>query len=220
MSLASSALFFAVLVGQTPAPPPSTPVVPPPQGGSDLIGSRTTPDPQSGGSGEYDDRMSDERRHEFGLGATFGLSGRGGGGGFRYFFNDRFGVNALAGYSRPQSIGGSSLGRSVFYVAPSVVYMLTPMNTKADIDLRPYIGGGMSYGGATGTPSTGGSTGIRSNGFGLGGQVFGGVELTFQDAKAVTISAEVAHYEVHSPYSAGPIIRGTNFFLTFHFFLK
>jgi outer membrane protein W len=154
------------------------------------------------------------------LGATFGLSGRGGGGGFRYFFNDRFGMNVVAGYSRPATIGGTSLGPSVAYVAPSVVYMLTPMNTKADVDLRPYVGGGVSYGGATRTPGTGGATGVRSNGFGLGGQAFGGVELSFKDVKAATISAEVAHYEVKSPYSAGPIIRGTNFFLTFHFFLN
>lgn len=213
MSLASSALFLAALVAQSPSPSPT------PQGGTDLIGSRTSPEPQVRASAEYDDQQSEERRHRFGLGATFGLSGRGGGGGVRYFFNDRFGVNLVAGYSRPMTIGGTSIGRSVFYVAPSVVYMLTPMNTKADVDLRPYVGGGLSYGG-TSTPATGGATGVRSNGYGYGGQAFGGVELTFQDVKAVTISAEVAHYEVKAPYSAGPIIRGTNFFLTFHFFLN
>jgi hypothetical protein len=215
VSLASSAFIVAALVAQASGQsvPPAT-LSP---AGSDLIGSRTTADPQSSASGERDAPQDDERRHRFGLGATFGLSGRGGGGGFRFFPVDRLGVNLVAGYSRPFT---GALSQTVFYVAPSVVYMLTPMNLKADVDIRPYLGGGLSYGGATGTPATGGRTGVSGSSVGVGGQAFGGVELTFQDVKTVTISAEVAHYEVDSPFSAGPIIRGTNFFLTFHFFLK
>src|SRR5215471_5062815 len=93
-------------------------------------------DPGSPGS-------STERPHEVGLG---GFGGSGNGASFRYFMNDRVGVDLNVGWTLP-SMGGSRQsgnGSATFRVAPSAMFMLTKSNKLADLDVRPYVGAGMN----------------------------------------------------------------------------
>ena len=115
-------------------------------------------------------------------------------------------------------------GGSTFVAAPSFVYMLTKSSQLADIDLRPYVGGGMNYTYSTGTvtPRTNrpNTSNVTSGGSGVGMQAFGGVEMSFLSAKSIAISAEVAHYRLAANNFASGLTQGTNFYLMFHFYLK
>jgi hypothetical protein len=102
-------------------------------------------------------------------------------------------------------------------VTPSVVYMLKLPNDLASIDIRPYVGGGLSYVRSSyrqaGTIYTGDDSG-------LGGQVFGGAELTFQDAQFVTISFEGRYYRLPTQTVNVNMIDGFNFMMMFHFYVR
>jgi outer membrane protein W len=149
-----------------------------------------------------------------------GMSSRGGGGAFRYFFGQQLGFNANIGYYRPTTRTGSGSQGGAFIAAPSVVWMLNKSHPLADVDVRPYAGAGLNYSSSS-TPVIQTSTSnIASRNSGLGMQAFGGVELTFQDAKAIAISAEVAHYQMAVNSFSSGLTQGTNFYLLFHFYVK
>jgi len=161
-----------------------------------------------------------EAPHHFGLGAAMGVSNRGGGGSFRYFVNDRLGLDMNVWWYRPTTGSASSLG-SAFVASPSFIWMLNGPDPQADIDVRPYVGGGLNYSrrfsGAQPRTSVS-NTNVRTGG--IGGQVFGGVEMTFKEAKAIAISAEVAHHEMAATGLTGAFARGTNLYLVFHYYLN
>jgi len=158
---------------------------------------------------------STDRPHQIGLG---GFGGSGGGVSFRYFMTERIGLDANVGFSGagPTGSRNSSSGTTV-RVAPSAVFMMTKAHALADLDVRPYVGGGLNY---TQTPSNvqAVTTGVGTSGFGM--QAFGGVELSFASARSIAISAEVAYYHL----AVQPInlisTSGTDFYLLFHYYMK
>ena len=102
---------------------------------------------------------------------------------------------------------------------PSVIVMLSKPNLSRQMDIRPYVGGGVNYVNAS-TPRT--STGVPYTGStsGVGGQVFGGAEMTFRDAKAMTISVEGIYYALPVNYINSNVIDGFNYVVAFHFYLR
>jgi outer membrane protein W len=210
MPAAASLLLMTSLMtqAQAPSPPPGPASTPPVQ---DLpVTRQAEPGTRSAPT---------ERPHQIGVGGSMAMSSRGGGGAFRYFFGDQLGFNANIGWYRPKTAGGSRSQGSTFIAAPSVVYMLNKSHQLADIDVRPYVGGGLNYARSSTPIQTRTSSGTTGNS-GLGTQVFGGVELSFLDAKWVAISAEVAHYQMAVTNFSSGLSQGTNFYLLFHFYLK
>ena len=205
----SGLLLIAGLLSQVPAASlPSSPQ------GTDIVASREAAAQQGGSQGESAPPQSTERLHQFGLGGLMGVGTGGAAGAFRMFFTGQLGLNATVGWYRsPISGQGSTL-----LVAPSAVYMLTKMHKDADIDVRPYVGGGLNYANGPAVYQPGTSIATRTDGLGM--QAFGGVELTFQDAKSLAISAEVAHYRLVTPAFTSDVVQGTNFYLLFHYYLK
>ena len=86
-----------------------------------------------------------QRPHRFGLGGTFGVSNRGAGGAFRYWFGERVGLGLTASWYRGPKYTTTGTRSSSFQGAPSLLVMLTRPDATRDIDIRPYVGGGLSY---------------------------------------------------------------------------
>jgi outer membrane protein W len=161
---------------------------------------------------------STDRPHQIGLG---GFGGSGGGVSFRYFLNDRVGVDANVGWSGmgvPGSRTTSGSGGTTFRVAPSAVFMMTKSHALADLDVRPYIGGGINYAQTPSSIQTV-STGLaRTSGVGM--QVFGGVEFSFASARSIAVSAQVAYYRLAVQPVNLITTSGTDFYVLFHYYMK
>ena len=214
MSGITGALMVTSLLAQAP-----TASAPPSAVGADMVvSSASAPAKQQAQPGEGQPAQPTERLHEVGLGASIGFGSAGGGGAFRFFFGDRLGVNVSAGFARPTGGRASASQGSTFYVAPSMVYMLTKSRQMNSIDVRPYVGGGVNY--VNGASQVRTSSSVSGSTSGVGTQVFGGVEVTFLDAKSLAISAEVAHYQTAVPSYSSGLAQGTNFYLMFHYYLK
>lgn len=166
-----------------------------------------------------DPRSTGERPHTLGVGGSMMVSSRGASGGFRYFFSERVGINLAAGWS-PNGMR-SSLG-STTIVVPSVMVMLTKPHDTGQIDIRPYVGGGVTYIYSSGanlpTIAPGTSTAYQNHGTGV--QVFGGAEISFSDMKRFTISAEGTYYTVPANFVSTPNAGGFNYAVAFHIYLK
>jgi hypothetical protein len=204
MPAAASLLLLTSLLSQ--AQVPSSPAAPGP-----TPAAQTPASPQSVEAGTPS--TPTERPHQIGVGASMGMGSRGGGGAFRYFFGDQIGFNANVGWYR-----GTTQG-STFVAAPSFVYMITKSRQLADIDLRPYVGGGLNYT-STSVPVRTNTASLAAHTSGLGMQVFGGVEFSFLSAKSLAISAEVAHYNMVANDFASGLTQGTDFYMMLHFYLK
>ena len=157
--------------------------------------------------------------HTIGVGGTMTVSNRGAGGGLRYWFGEHVGVNLTANYYRgsQRQTGGSRSG-STFTVVPSIIVMLTRPNPAREVDIRPYVGGGVNY--VRSSPATATGTATLARRSGTGGQVFGGVEMTFRDADWMTISAEGIYYSLPVSYVDANTIGGFSYLLAFHFYLR
>ena len=198
------------------SPPPAAPT----------IAARFDPgslDQQRRGPDE-NERQSGERPHQIGVGAQMGLSNAGGGGAFRLFMTQQLGFNFSANFyrgTRYNTINGPVQG-STFSVMPSVMYMITKPNLLRDVDLRPYVGGGLNYVHASGRPQPTTVPGVISYGSenGIGGQVLGGVEMTFRSADYITISFEGTYYRLPVTYQNASLRDGFQYALAFHFYLK
>lgn len=165
------------------------------------------------------ERTSGERPHTVGLGSQVSMSTRGGGGGGRFWLRERLGVNVNVSWYRPRyTVAGQPQG-STFGAFPSFILMLTKPDATRDIDVRPYVGGGLSY---ISTPRRVLVNGVaetnRMNG--TGGHAFGGVELTFKEADWMTISAEGIYYRLPVRFVNAAVVDGFNYLLAFHFYLK
>jgi len=183
-----------------------------PQSGSGDSPSSATPPSTQGTSDGTPTPSGTDRPHEVGLG---GFGGAGGGPSFRYFLRDRLGVEMNVGWSRA-GYGAPGQG-TTFRAVPSVVLMLNNARAMADVDVRPYVGGGINYMHTSVPFST--LTGQVSQG-GVGQQVFGGVELTFAAARSLAISGEVRYFRLAVPTYAANIASSTDFYLLFHYYLK
>ena len=206
MDVASWVLLSLALTG-----PPQAPVVAPPP--AVIRANFDTPDQQRPPGGERP-LPPEERPHQIGIGTGITATTRGLGGATRFFFNDRFGLDFMASWYNPQTRNTTG---SIFNATPSVVYMLKLPNDLANIDIRPYVGAGFSYVRSSYRPLGTVYTGSDS---GLGGQVFGGAELTFKEAQFVTISFEGRYYSLPTQTVNVNMIDGFNFMMMFHFYLK
>jgi outer membrane protein W len=157
-----------------------------------------------------------ERPHTFGIGGSLAFSSAGASGGFRYFFNDRLGVNFTAGWANggPTSYGGGS----TTFVMPSAVLMLTRSDSDRDVDFRPYVGGGLHYVHGTNVSTGPGTTPGPRNDWGM--QAFGGVEMSFKSVKSFTLSVEVVYFNVFSSPSSTANRSGVDWTVSAHFYLK
>ena len=211
MIAAAGVLLLTSLLSQAQVQSSGSPT---PVRGTDLIGAASpSAAAQSVDPNEGAPSAPTERQHEAGVGMGFGTGG--GGLSFRFFFNDRLGVNLAGGWAHAPN---SSQGYTA-YVAPSVVYMLTKSKKLADIDVRPYVGGGLNFSNSSAPVQTT-RTNVSSGSSGLGMQVYGGVEVTFQDVKSLAISAEVTHYELAATGYSTATMQGTNFLMMFHYYMK
>ena len=167
---------------------------------------------------ERERRTSGERPHTIGLGGQMGVSNRGGGGGVRYFFGNRLGTSVEVAWYRPR-YSATATG-STFAVLPSFIFMLTDPDPARDVDIRPYVGGGVNYvrGSRPVVTVAGQTTTLRRSG--IGGQAFGGVELTFREADFLTISVEATYYRLPVTYVNANVVGGFNYVLAFHFDLR
>lgn len=158
-----------------------------------------------------------QRPHQIGIGGSLVVSNQGASGGFRYFFGQRLGVNVSAGWS--SSVGRYSAGTSSAVISPSVMYMLTLPNDLRELDIRPYVGGGATYVHANYATSRAGPgvTGAHND---WGMQAFGGAEMSFRSAKAVTISVEGIYYNVPSTYTSTSNFSGFDWLVAFHYYVK
>jgi len=166
-----------------------------------------------------------QRAHTVGFGGTFGVSNYGGGGSMRYWFGDRVGLNANVSWTRPYGDVRTAQGRtvssgSVFQALPSVIVNLKKPNQNADIELMPYAGAGLHYITASqpiGYTSSTSSFDQRTNG--IGGQAFGGLEMSFKEAP-VTLSFEGIYYRIPVRIANAQMIEGFNYLVAVHFYLK
>jgi len=156
-----------------------------------------------------------ERPHEIGVGGSLVVSNQGASGGVRYFFGERLGVNVTAGWAN--NAGRYSAGGSSAFVMPSAIYMLTLPNNLREVDLRPYVGGGPVWVHGT-AAATGPGVTNSSNDWGMNG--YGGVEISFRQAKAVTLSAEGIYYNMPSLTTSTSRYNGFDWAVAFHFYVK
>ena len=168
--------------------------------------------------GEQPPPLSIDRNHTVGLGGQVSVSNTGVGGGTRLFFTERLGVNLNAfWYNNSPTSNGLSQG-STYGAVPSFMYMFTSPRT-GNIDLRPYVGGGLSYISSS-RPTTVGNVATTERFTGMGGQVFGGVEMTFRGADFMTVSAEGIYYKLPVSAVSTSMMDGMNFLMGVHFFVK
>jgi hypothetical protein len=162
-----------------------------------------------------------ERPHTVGFGGQLGVSNRGAGAGTRFFFGDRFGVNLNAFWVRGNRYTTTSSSNGSTYGAfPSVIYMLTKPNRDRAVDVRPYLGGGVSYVSAPGRVTTQSGVISTERSSGMGQQAFGGVEVTLKEADWITFSAEEIYYRLPVRYVNSTVIDGFNYVVAVHFYLK
>ena len=170
------------------------------------------------------ERQTGERPHQIGVGANMGLSSRGGGGAFRLFMTDQLGFNFSANYysgARYATVNGRTIQGHTFAVMPSVIYMITKPNILRDVDIRPYVGAGFNYVYASQpVPTTVPGVRVLESQTGMGGQVFGGAEMTFRSADYITISFEGTYYRLPVTYVNAALADGFTYALAFHFYLK
>ena len=204
-------LVLSALIGAPAQDPPNRPLV---DAGPPIIARFDTAQLDQ----ERERRTPGERPHTVGLGGQMGVSNRGGGGGLRYFFGNRLGANFEVAWYRPRYTATTS--GSTFAVLPSIIFMLTDPDPTRDVDIRPYVGGGVSYVRSSRpvTTAPGQTTSLRRSG--TGGQAFGGVELTFREADYLTISIEGTYYKLPVSYVNANVVGGFNYVLAFHFYLK
>lgn len=172
-SLALAASAFVVAGPAAPHPPPDLPAV------------SAAPPVQSQRVQVPGARQVNRR---FGFGANVGLGTNVAGGTFRYWFGDRVGVDMNAVWARPFSRTGVDSG-STLLLAPSAIVMLRTYDDDKDVNLQPYIGGGLNYARQSGRAEADGGTAS-----GTGSQLFGGMELSFHDVPNIVISATVVRY--------------------------
>jgi len=204
---------LSALLGAPTQAPPVRPAIDPGNGPAIIARFDTAQLEQ-----ERERRTPGERPHTIGIGGQMGVSNRGGGGSFRYFFADRFGANFEVAWYRPRY--SATTNGSTFAVLPSFIFMLTDPDPTRDIDLRPYVGAGVNYVRSSRPIATAPGQSSTLGRSGMGGQVFGGVELTFREADFLTISIEGTYYRLPVTYVNANVVGGFNYVLAFHFYLK
>lgn len=165
-------------------------------------------------------RAAATRPHTFGIGGSVMASTSGVGGAFRYWFGDRVGVDFGAAWSRPRI---TAEGRaSITHVTPSVIVMLRPSRPGADVEIRPFVGAGLTWVSSAAPLSSRSrvTTSTRSRTGGTGGQAFGGIEMVFADAPSLAISAQAVYSALPSGVYSVNTIDGFNVVLAVHYYIR
>jgi hypothetical protein len=163
--------------------------------------------------------QSGDPPHTFGLGGAIGVSNHGAGGAFRYWFGKQVGVEMTAAWYRGQRYSPTISTGSTVLVMPSVLFLLAKPDPKKDVDIRPFVGGGISYSrGGYYLPVTPSAAATRAGGMGM--QTFGGLEMTFKEWRAVAVSAEVVYYRLPLSIANSTSLSGVTGLVMFHFYLK
>ena len=169
--------------------------------------------------GDEDRRpLSVDRNHAVGFGGQVSVSNSGVGAGTRLFFSERLGVNLNAFWYNSSPTGAGPTQGSTYGAVPSFMYMFSNPASK-DVDIRPYVGGGVSYISSSRPVRTGAVT-TTERFTGMGGQVFGGVEMTFREIDFMTISAEGIYYKLPVAMINTSMMDGMNWLMAIHFFVK
>jgi len=211
MIAAPSLLLLWTLASSTPATPAAPVALLSPQGGRGQGQGQPDPTPAPA-----------DPPHTLGIGGTMSVSNRGAAGGFRLFMSQHVGLDMNVGWYRGTVGGTSSSGGNTFVASPSVIVMFAKPNPQADVDVRPYAGGGVNYSyRSLGDQVRSASPSATLSQSGWGSQVFGGVEMTFSNVKALAVSLEVAHYQTAAAtgFVAGHV-NGTDAYLMFHFYVN
>jgi hypothetical protein len=157
--------------------------------------------------------------HTFAVGGSIVAGSNGATGGFSYWFNQQVGVDMSVGYYRLPgyaTVNGSS--GYTFQTAPSVVVMLTKPDQSREVNLRPYLGGGINY--VSSSQPYGSVTPTATVTSGTGMQAFGGVEMSFQDTPRVGLTFEAAYYHLPTGFVGNGYIGGMNYLIGVHFYVK
>lgn len=157
--------------------------------------------------------------HTLGVGGSIVATNRGVGGSMRYWFG-KLGVDLNASYYNGSG-GRSTYSASTFQASPSVIYIVSNPNSTREVDVRPYLGGGISYAQTSALPpsySPGNTT--RPDTTGIGMQVFGGAEIGFKDTERLTLSVEGIYHNLPSRFAPSNSISGFNVGVALHYYLK
>ncbi len=161
-----------------------------------------------------------ERPHQFGIGGSLTASTRGAAGDVRYWFNDHFGVNMTAGWYRSYYQTTTGDRPTTTHASPSVIYMFGKPNYSREVDIRPFVGGGLSYLRSR-RPIVAPTGGTRiSEASGTGMHAFGGAEMTFKEAEQIALSGELIYYRLPVRLSNTTSMDGLNYLIAVHFYLK
>jgi hypothetical protein len=155
--------------------------------------------------------------HTFGFGAIVGAGALGTGLGLRGWFGNYVGIDMRLLLSRAELVGQTGFGGGGFSIeaAPSLIVMLTKPDDSREVDIRPYIGGGVNDTRA-GTNAT--NTGSPVSGSGT--QVFGGVEAAIRAAGGFAISVEVLYNKRSQTLVAAGVKSGVTGQFGFLFYVK
>lgn len=194
MLLAPWLLVTTVLIAPAPTPDQARPVPPPP--------STSAP-------------------HTLSVGGSIVAGSNGATGGFSYWFNQQVGVDMSVGYYRlPNYYSSTGSSGYTFQAAPSVMWLLTKPNQTRDVNLRPYVGGGINYVSSSQpvTLSTRSTTAATSSGMGM--QAFGGVEMSFKDTPQFALTIEGAYFHLPEGFAGTGYIGGMNYLIGVRFYLR
>lgn len=159
--------------------------------------------------------------HTIGIGAQMNAGTNGASGGTRYWFGNRLGVDLNAGWYRSSFTTSTGSRPSTFEVTPSVIYRFGKTNPTDDMQVRPFVGAGVSYATTSGYTTNVRTSNLGTRQSGMGEQAFAGVELTFKQYDSLAISAEGLYR--HLPFgvlNTAQDIGGFDWVLGLHYYLK
>jgi outer membrane protein W len=198
----------------TPAPVPAAPADPTPPVAIEQSQAPQTQDP--GGQPSHTTPP-----HRIGIGAQMNASTNGASGGTRYWFGDRLGVDLNAGWYRSSFTTVNNNRPSTFAVTPSAMYRFGKTNATDDMQVRPFVGAGVSYETTSGYSTSLQRTNLATRQSGMGEQAFAGLELTFKQYDSLAISAEGLYR--HLPVgvlNTARDIGGFDWVLGLHYYIK
>ena len=159
--------------------------------------------------------------HTLSFGGSIVAGSNGATGGFSYWFNEHVGVDLSVGYYRlPNYYSSNGSSGYTFQTAPSVRWLITKPNQTRDVNLRPYLGGGINYVSASNpyVATTRTTPSVTTNGVGM--QAFGGVEMTFKDTPGFAVTMEGAYYHLPEGFAGTGYIGGMNYLIGIRYYVK
>jgi hypothetical protein len=155
------------------------------------------------------------RMHRLGLGGTVTVTNRGAGASFRYWANSHLGLSMSANWTQSPFRTTTGGRNSALQASPSVMYLFLRPDPDREVDIRPYVGAGMTFSRAS-LPVTASRT---SSYRGTVAQAYTGVELSFKEYRDMTISAEWMYQGLPDNYVSAYNGRST-FLVAVHFYLR